>query len=141
MTVRVSKAHAYGNDFLFAPLADAGSDTRALARTMCDRHNGIGADGLILCELRDHGATMRLFNADGSPSELSGNGLRCLAAIVARAQSLSLGATVVVDTDAGSKALDLIGQDGQRYVIVGHSEVLDAWNQAKDQDIDHNNGS
>ena len=52
---------------------------------MCHRHHGIGADGLILYELRDRGATMTLLNADGSPSELSGNGLRCLAALVARA--------------------------------------------------------
>jgi diaminopimelate epimerase len=117
MTVRVSKAHAYGNDFLFAPLADAGNDARALARALCDRHHGIGADGLILCELRERGATMRLFNADGSPSELSGNGLRCLAAIVARAQALASGARVVVDTDAGSKSLELLGRDGQRYTF------------------------
>jgi diaminopimelate epimerase len=117
MTVRVSKAHAYGNDFLFAPLADAGSDARALARALCDRHHGIGADGLILCELRDRGATMRLFNADGSPSELSGNGLRCLAAIVARAQTLASGTRVVVDTDAGSKSLELLGRDGERYTF------------------------
>jgi diaminopimelate epimerase len=117
MTLRVSKAHAYGNDFLFAPLADSGNDARALARVLCDRHHGIGADGLILCELRDHGATMRLFNADGSPSELSGNGLRCLAAIVARAQTLTSGATVVVDTDAGSKSLELLGRDGEKYIF------------------------
>jgi diaminopimelate epimerase len=117
MSVRVSKAHAYGNDFLFAPLADAGSDARALARAICDRHHGIGADGLILCELRDRGATMRLFNADGSPSELSGNGLRCLAAIVARAQTLAAGARVVVDTDAGSKSLELLARDGERYTF------------------------
>ena len=58
---------------------------------MCDRHTGIGADGLILYELRDRGATMRLLNADGSPSELSGNGLRCLAALVAREQKLRPG--------------------------------------------------
>ena len=117
MTMRISKAHAYGNDFLFAPLADAGSDVRTLARALCDRHHGIGADGLILCELRDHGATMRLFNADGSASELSGNGLRCLAAIVARAQSLPSGARVVVDTDAGSKGLELLSRDGERYTF------------------------
>lgn len=45
---------------------------------------------------------------------------------------------LVVNADG---QLTYMGQDGQRYVIVGHSEVLDAWNQAKDQDIDHNNGS
>lgn len=115
--LRVSKAHAYGNDFLFAGLAEVGGAVPALARTLCDRHHGIGADGLILYTLRDRGATMRLFNADGSPSELSGNGLRCLAAIVARAQHVQIGAEIMVDTEAGAKTLRLLGREGQRYTF------------------------
>ena len=50
---------------------------------------------------------MRLWNADGSASELSGNGLRCLAALVARVQGLTPGAVVTVETGAGTKTLDL----------------------------------
>jgi len=114
----VIKAHAYGNDFLFAPLAEAkaaASTFSGLAQSMCDRHHGIGADGLILYELRDRAATMTLLNADGSPSELSGNGLRCLAALVARAQRLEPAATVTVDTGAGVKTLELLSIDQQRY--------------------------
>ena len=42
------KAHAYGNDFLFVPASDGGADLAALARAMCDRHHGIGADGIIV---------------------------------------------------------------------------------------------
>lgn len=114
---RVSKAHAYGNDFLFTPKADAPADVKAFARTLCHRHHGIGADGLILYDLRDRGASMTLFNADGSPSELSGNGLRCLAALVARAQRLEAGATVTVDTDAGVKTLDLLDRRGEVYTF------------------------
>ena len=58
---------------------------------------------------------MRLLNADGSWSELSGNGLRCLAALVSRIQGLSAGMTVTIDTDAGVKTLDLLAADGPRY--------------------------
>jgi diaminopimelate epimerase len=117
MAVWVTKAHAYGNDFLLVPAAEARGDVAELTRRLCHRHTGIGADGLIAFELRPSGATMQLFNADGSPSELSGNGLRCLAALVARAQSLSAGASVVVDTDAGTKRLELIGREGERYTF------------------------
>ena len=60
---------------------------------------------------------MKLLNADGSRSELSGNGLRCLAALVARSQNLLAGTTVTVDTDAGAKALELLAGEGQRYTF------------------------
>jgi len=110
--VRITKAQAYGNDFLFVPEEEAGGDLPALARTLCARHLGAGADGLILYGLGPAAATMQLFNADGSASELSGNGLRCLAAIVARQQDLPPGAVVTVDTGAGRKALTLLARDG-----------------------------
>jgi diaminopimelate epimerase len=116
-SVRVVKAHAYGNDFLCALAADAGSDLPALARAMCHRHRGIGADGLLLYSLRDRGATMKLLNADGSWSELSGNGLRCLAALVARAQDLGPETSVTVETDAGVKRLDLLAREGDLYTF------------------------
>ena len=116
-SVRVVKAHAYGNDFLCAPADEAGSDVTALARAMCHRHHGIGADGLLLYSLRDRGATMKLLNADGSWSELSGNGLRCLAALVARNQDLRPDSTLTVDTDAGVKRLELLARDGERYTF------------------------
>ena len=107
----VCKANAYGNDFLLVPRHELRTNAQHLAKLMCDRHCGIGADGLILYELRDRGATMDLSNADGSPSELSGNGLRCLAALVARAQDLETGAVVTVDTGAGVKTLELLARD------------------------------
>jgi len=116
-SVRVVKAHAYGNDFLCAPADEAGNDLPALAQAMCHRHHGIGADGLLLYSLSDRGATMKLLNADGSWSELSGNGLRCLAALVARTQDLRPEATVTVDTDAGVKRLDLLAREGERYTF------------------------
>jgi diaminopimelate epimerase len=115
--LRVAKAHAYGNDFLFVAASAAPADAAALARTLCDRHRGVGGDGLILFEIRDRAATMRLLNADGSPSELSGNGLRCLAALVANQQQLPVGTIVTVATGAGVKSLDLRAVAGQRYTF------------------------
>ena len=115
--VRIIKAHAYGNDFLL--VQDEGLDhgVPSLARSLCHRHLGIGADGLILYAVRDRGASMRLLNADGSWSELSGNGLRCLAALVARAQDLRAGSVVTVDTPAGVKTLELLDHPAGRYVF------------------------
>jgi diaminopimelate epimerase len=120
--LRVVKAHAYGNDFLLveeiAIEAVAGNqDPAVVARALCARHTGIGADGLILYDLGDRAASMRLFNADGSASELSGNGLRCLASVVAREQNLRAGAAVTVETDAGVKKLDLLRCEQERYVF------------------------
>jgi diaminopimelate epimerase len=115
--VRVTKGHAYGNDFLLAPAAGVAVDLPALARAVCDRHEGIGADGLILYVMRDHGATMQLLNADGSRSELSGNGMRCLAALIAREQRITGGSAVRIQTEAGTKTLDLLARDGERYTF------------------------
>jgi diaminopimelate epimerase len=115
--VPVVKAHAYGNDFVCAPAAEAGTDLPALARAICHRHHGIGADGLLLYTTRDRGASMKLLNADGSKSELSGNGLRCLAALVTRIQNLTAGATVTIETDAGVKPLELLARERERYTF------------------------
>ena len=134
MGLRVAKGHAYGNDFLLLPEASVsqqdaarprhsspeasdGGTVRDLAKTLCHRHHGIGADGLILYTLRAGGATMKIWNADGSASELSGNGLRCLAALVARTQGAAVGSSVTVDTGAGVKSLELLAHEGERYTF------------------------
>src|SRR3954471_22602422 len=83
--LRFTKAHAYGNDFLYVRReAVASVALDALARELCERHTGIGADGLIVYAPTPGGASMQLFNADGSRSEVSGNGVRGLAAILLR---------------------------------------------------------
>ncbi|HEX5107788.1 MAG TPA: diaminopimelate epimerase [Vicinamibacterales bacterium] len=115
--MRIVKAHAYGNDFLLAPAEDVRGDLSSQARRMCDRHLGAGADGLVVFQLRERAASMTLFNADGSPSELSGNGLRCLAALVAHRQGLSAGAILTIDTGAGLKTLELMSVDGPRHTL------------------------
>ncbi|HUU36547.1 MAG TPA: diaminopimelate epimerase, partial [Vicinamibacterales bacterium] len=132
--MNIIKAHAYGNDFLFADRdAVAGHDLAALARQLCARHTGIGADGLILYSFTADGATMRLINADGSASELSGNGLRCLAAIVMRERERHHGApaatpTVVrAQTDAGERRLTLTSRSDGRYLFradMGHPTAV-----------------
>ncbi len=110
MGLRVVKAHAYGNDFLYvrgADMAAARLDPVAFAKRVCDRHRGIGGDGLILFSQTDEGARMRLLNADGSHSEVSGNGVRGLAALIARERGLRFG-PITVHTDAGPKRLHLL---------------------------------
>jgi diaminopimelate epimerase len=109
--IAIVKGHAYGNDFLLVPEADVqGRDLSALARAMCSRHEGIGADGLMIYAFGASAARMRLFNADGSPSEVSGNGIRCLAALTVREHP---GASrIAIDTPAGQKMLELQGRDG-----------------------------
>ncbi|TMB67546.1 MAG: diaminopimelate epimerase [Chloroflexi bacterium] len=78
--MRFTKMQGTGNDFLFVESRDADErDWEALSRAMCDRHYGAGADGLIVVLPSERAdVRMRLFNADGSEAEVSGNGVRCL---------------------------------------------------------------
>lgn len=80
--MKFAKAHGLGNDFILVPEESAPSDLAPWARRLCDRHEGVGGDGILLYRV-DAGAGvahMRLINADGSDGEVSGNGVRCLAA-------------------------------------------------------------
>ena len=81
MAVPFVKAVACGNDFLLIDGMHAPSDLAGFARRICDRHRGIGADGVEwLFPAPDADVRARLFNADGSEAEISGNGTRCVAA-------------------------------------------------------------
>src|ERR1044071_2694416 len=101
--LRFTKAHAYGNDFIYVRADAVGAPPLdALARELCDRHTGIGGDGLIVYAPTPDGASMRLFNADGSRAEVSGNGVRALGAILMRDAAPSL-ADVTIETEAGTK--------------------------------------
>src|SRR5580693_3988139 len=87
------KAHACGNDFLIIEETLAQRRHAELARKLCARHTGVGADGIEFLERRVGGEFfLRLFNADGSEAELSGNGTRCVAAWLARSEGLTDGA-------------------------------------------------
>ena len=75
------KTHALGNDFILVEQSSkVPADHSELARRICDRYFGIGADGLILWQAAGDSFTLRIFNRDGSEAECSGNGLRCVAA-------------------------------------------------------------
>jgi diaminopimelate epimerase len=74
-----AKLHGTGNDFIMVDARGLDRDWSALAQAMCDRHFGVGADGLILAAPSTSvPVRMRIFNADGSEAEMSGNGMRCL---------------------------------------------------------------
>jgi diaminopimelate epimerase len=81
--MKFAKAHGLGNDFILVAeqAVPAGPDLAVLGRRLCDRHLGIGGDGVIVFAAAADGVRMRLINADGGEAELSGNGLRCLAAL------------------------------------------------------------
>lgn len=123
--VFLSKHHGLGNDFLV--LLDLPGQTpgvsnltveqgAALARAACDRHRGIGADGLLIAtpgpddERAD--VTMRLHNADGSIAEMSGNGIRCFVQAVVDAKYAGPG-TVRVATDAGLRVVEAERSDAR----------------------------
>ena len=76
--MKFSKLQATGNDFILVDAIDMKRDWAKLAQAMCDRHFGIGTDGLILVQDSPSAdLKMRIFNSDGSEAEVSGNGLRC----------------------------------------------------------------
>lgn len=110
MNISFTKAHGALNDFLLTwqERVPAGADLPAVARAICDRHTGIGADGWLLVRRN----AIRLFNADGSEAEISGNGTRCAAAFL-----LDAGPSVpelTIETGAGPKHLRVLeGHDRQ----------------------------
>src|SRR5690242_1344263 len=111
------KLHGAQNDFLLTWSDQAPSDNLPeVARRICARTTGIGADGWMLVSRRDGYLQTRLFNSDGSEPEISGNGTRCAAAF-----GLITGTTsspvVRVLTAAGEKTLRLIGRNGSFFLF------------------------
>src|SRR5829696_4728955 len=108
--MRFTKMHGVGNDFIILdPEEVAGRDLPDLARKACDRHFGVGADGILIpapSEVAD--LKMVYLNSDGSPSEMCGNGIRCLARY-AKDRGLVEGAALTVETGAGIKKVVLLG--------------------------------
>jgi len=109
-TLKFVKAHACGNDFLVieetAPEWRLGSQHSKLARKLCARNTGIGADGIEFLDRRADGSFfLRLFNADGSEAELSGNGTRCVAAWLAQSEHLE---EVALGTHGGMRKCKVV---------------------------------
>jgi len=106
-TVSLTKHHALGNDFLVLLDPDGAVPFgRELARALCDRHRGIGADGIIHARSGPAPAdvTMTLRNADGGEAEMSGNGIRCLAQAVVD-DGMVQGGEFTVATSGGVRRL------------------------------------
>ena len=115
--VPLQKYHGLGNDFLVA-LDGARwlSEGAGIARAACNRHTGVGADGLLLVlpgETDSAGSDLRmkLHNADGSVAEMSGNGIRCFVQAAVDAKLVSAG-HVRVATDAGLRTVEATSSDG-----------------------------
>jgi len=118
--MRFTKLHGLGNDFLVvspggADLSSAGE----LARKICDRHTGVGADGLIFLtpeKGEPARAGFRIFNADGSEAEISGNGLRCAAAFLASSGGVT-SPKVLFRTAAGERPSEVIASKGSLFEV------------------------
>ena len=109
------KMHGTGNDFVMIDARAVDADWPALARAMCDRHFGVGSDGLILAlPAESADLKMRMFNPDGSEAEMCGNGIRCLAKFAAeRGIAMPRDGALVVDTLAGLLRCEVSGANGR----------------------------
>lgn len=109
------KAHACGNDFLVIEETAANRQHIAMARRLCSRNTSIGADGIEFLERKPNGELfLRLFNADGSEAELSGNGTRCVAAWLAKSEGRQ---EVVLGTHGGPRTCRLVEDRSPLYLI------------------------
>lgn len=128
MKIPFSKAHGASNDFLLTWEKDAPEgDRAAMARAICERHTGIGADGWMLVGPPTDGeaeGSIQLYNSDGSTAEISGNGTRCAAALLVR-HGYAAG-VIRIRTGAGIKTLRLLKRSGPAFEFemnMGRAEV------------------
>lgn len=119
--IKFTKLHSLGNDFLVV-CPDEEPDLGRIgdfARRICERHTGVGADGLLLLSGPETGRGeigFRIFNADGTEAEISGNGLRCAAACLVHHKKI-LTPMVVFRTPAGRRVCEVIEHKGPVYEI------------------------
>ena len=125
--MKFTKMHGIGNDYIYVSTFEqpAPGDPGGLAVAVSDRHFGIGSDGLILIgpsEVAD--ARMRMFNIDGSESEMCGNGVRCVAKYI-HDHGIAPRPRVTIETGRGVLTLDLVIEDGRaRKVRVDMGEPI-----------------
>jgi diaminopimelate epimerase len=113
------KMHGAANDYVYVDCfrEQPPADPAALAPRIADRHRGVGGDGLVLVlPSTKAAARMRMFNADGSESEMCGNGVRCVAHLVVSRGHAPAG-TVTIETGRGVLSLD-VNQTGERTSLV-----------------------
>jgi diaminopimelate epimerase len=112
------KANACANDFLIIEQKHAPADIAAFTRRVCDRHIGVGADGVEWIEAggKEYDVGARLINADGGEAELSGNGTRCVAAYwLAESAANNASGSLRVKTGAGIKHCKLVKSSGRKF--------------------------
>ncbi len=112
--MKFAKATGLGNDFILVEAANVPHDSAPWAQRLCDRHFGIGGDGILVYAPIDGGVSMRLINHDGSEAEISANGVRCLAAF-AVARGIAAPRHEVDAT--GRRAVEVTEASGNRYLV------------------------
>ena len=122
--MQLTKHHGLGNDFLICLTHEEPDEVSALARRLCDRRTGIGADGLIVGLPGSDGAdlSMLLHNADGSFAEMSGNGIRCLAQALAMNNQTGA-ASFEIDTGGGRRHVEIDGDGPEAQITVNMGSV------------------
>lgn len=126
--INFSKMHGAGNDFIIIRAEEiSGMDYSKLAKKVCDRHFGIGADGLMVVEVsRSKDIKMNYYNSDGSLGEMCGNGIRCFAKFVYE-KDIVKKEILSVETLAGTKEVKLTIDDNGKVerllVDMGKPEI------------------
>lgn len=134
--MRFTKYHGLGNDFIF--VEDFGGILLAngenLAQSLCHRHFGIGADGLVFITGDSNLYTMRIFNSDGSEAEMCGNAIRCMADYLLR-ENLATGSVLQIGTISGTKEIQV---SGDLYIVdMGEPDL--SFNQGEIVEIEMEN--
>jgi diaminopimelate epimerase len=119
--MRFTKIHSLGNDFLIIDEGETPglTEREALARRICERHTGVGADGLLSIHVKDKKqglVNFRIFNADGTEPEISGNGLRCAAAYLYHQKKVQP-SRILFSTTVGERECSLIEQKNNLFQI------------------------
>ncbi|MDT8377442.1 MAG: diaminopimelate epimerase [Desulfotignum sp.] len=122
MEIQFSKMEGLGNDFIVMDdrngLIEAGMSYPQLSVTLCDRHFGIGADGIILVKpSKDHDIRFVIYNSDGSRADMCGNGMRCFARYLYEKKILDR-KQVRVQTDAGTVVPEVVADESGRVTVV-----------------------
>lgn len=125
MNISFSKYEGLGNDFIIVDHSAQLQETLtpAWVTCLCDRHRGIGGDGLIFVSTESPRPRMKLINQDGSPAQMSGNGLRCVVAHLFRKDVAQIKKPIVIDTDAGPHTCTVLEGDGGRVMITVRMQV------------------
>lgn len=119
--MKFTKVHSLGNDFLVIDQKETSkiSEISPFAQNICDRHTGVGADGLLLISVKNKAKghiSFRIFNADGTEAEISGNGLRCAAACLYYQKKME-SPQILFLTTAGDRDCEKIEQKNNQFLI------------------------